>query len=73
MEFMMEVHYYIRSTSPQDNRLQAIRSRQKVQYSFSPMIIRFTVLEYSVSYLDSEKKDKEIFSIEIEYGHEPAR
>jgi hypothetical protein len=29
-------------------------------------------LEYSGSYLDSEKKKKEIFNIEIEYGHEPA-
>jgi hypothetical protein len=29
-------------------------------------------LEYSASYLDSEKKNKEIFNIEIEYGHEPA-
>jgi len=29
-------------------------------------------LEYSGSYLDSEKKNKEIFNIEIEYGHEPA-
>src|SRR5664280_2121115 len=28
-------------------------------------------LEYSGSYLDSEKKKKEIFNIEIEYGHEP--
>jgi hypothetical protein len=29
-------------------------------------------LEYSGSYLDSEKKRKDIFNIEIEYGHEPA-
>jgi hypothetical protein len=29
-------------------------------------------LEYSASYLNSEKKKKEIFNIEIEYGHEPA-
>ena len=29
-------------------------------------------LEYSGSYLDSEKKNKEIFNIEIEYGHERA-
>jgi hypothetical protein len=29
-------------------------------------------LEYSASYSYSEKKDKEIFNIEIEYGHEPA-
>jgi hypothetical protein len=29
-------------------------------------------LEYSGSYLDSEKKKKEIFNIEVEYGHEPA-
>ena len=29
-------------------------------------------LEYSGSYLDSDKKKKEIFNIEIEYGHEPA-
>ncbi len=29
-------------------------------------------LEYSGSYLDSEKKKKDIFNIEIEYGHEPA-
>ncbi len=29
-------------------------------------------LEYSGSYLDSEKKSKEIFNIETEYGHEPA-
>ena len=29
-------------------------------------------LEYSGSYLDSEKKNKEIFNIEIEYGHESA-
>jgi hypothetical protein len=29
-------------------------------------------LEYSGSYLDSLKKKKEIFNIEIEYGHEPA-
>jgi hypothetical protein len=29
-------------------------------------------LEYSGSYLNSEKKNKEIFNIEIEYGHEPA-
>jgi hypothetical protein len=29
-------------------------------------------LEYSASYLDSEKKNKEIFNIETEYGHEPA-
>ena len=29
-------------------------------------------LEYSGSYLDSEKKNKEIFNIETEYGHEPA-
>ena len=29
-------------------------------------------LEYSGSHLDSEKKNKEIFSIEIEYGHEPS-
>jgi hypothetical protein len=28
-------------------------------------------LEYSVSYLDSEKKNKEIYNIETEYGHEP--
>src|SRR5664280_2447604 len=28
-------------------------------------------LEYSASYLDSEKKNKEIFNIETEYGHEP--
>jgi hypothetical protein len=27
-------------------------------------------LEYSASYLNSEKKDREIFKIEIEYGHE---
>jgi hypothetical protein len=30
-------------------------------------------LEYSGSYLDSDKKNKEIFSIEIEYGREPAK
>ena len=29
-------------------------------------------LEYTGSYLDSGKKKKEIFNIEIEYGHEPA-
>jgi CarboxypepD_reg-like domain len=29
-------------------------------------------LEYSGSYLDSEKKKKDIYSIETEYGHEPA-
>jgi hypothetical protein len=29
-------------------------------------------LEYSVSFLNSEKKNNEIFNIEIEYGHEPA-
>ena len=29
-------------------------------------------LEYSGSYLDSEKKNKEIFNIETEYGHESA-
>ena len=29
-------------------------------------------LEYSASYLNSEKKNKEIFNIETEYGHEPA-
>jgi hypothetical protein len=29
-------------------------------------------LEYNGSYLDSEKKKKDIFNIEIEYGHEPA-
>jgi hypothetical protein len=29
-------------------------------------------LEYSGSYSDSEKKNKEIFSIDIEYGREPA-
>ena len=29
-------------------------------------------LEYSASYLDKEKKKKNIFNIEIEYGHEPA-
>ena len=29
-------------------------------------------LEYYGSYLDSEKKKKDIFNIEIEYGHEPA-
>jgi hypothetical protein len=29
-------------------------------------------LEYSASYLDSEKKSNEIFNIEIEYGHESA-
>ena len=29
-------------------------------------------LEYSASFLNSEKKNKEIFNIEIEYGHEPA-
>ncbi len=29
-------------------------------------------LEYSASFLNSEKKNKEIFSIETEYGHEPA-
>jgi hypothetical protein len=29
-------------------------------------------LEYSASYLDSEKKNKEIFNIETEYGHEAA-
>ena len=29
-------------------------------------------LEYSASFLDSEKKNKEIFNIDIEYGHEPA-
>jgi len=29
-------------------------------------------LEYSGSYLDPEKKKKEIFNIETEYGHEPA-
>jgi hypothetical protein len=29
-------------------------------------------LEYSTSFLNSEKKNKEIFSIEIEYGYEPA-
>jgi hypothetical protein len=29
-------------------------------------------LEYSGSYSDSENKKKEIFNIEIEYGHEPA-
>ena len=29
-------------------------------------------LEYSGSYLDSTKKKKDIFNIEIEYGHEPA-
>jgi hypothetical protein len=29
-------------------------------------------LEYSGSYLDSVKKKKDIFNIEIEYGHEPA-
>ena len=28
-------------------------------------------LEYSASYLNSEKKNKEIFNIEVEYGHEP--
>jgi len=29
-------------------------------------------LEYYGSYLDTEKKKKDIFNIEIEYGHEPA-
>jgi hypothetical protein len=29
-------------------------------------------LEYSASFLNSEKKKQEIFNIEIEYGHEPA-
>jgi hypothetical protein len=29
-------------------------------------------LEYSASFLNSEKKNKEIFNIETEYGHEPA-
>jgi hypothetical protein len=29
-------------------------------------------LEYSASFLNSEKKKREIFNIEIEYGHEPA-
>ena len=29
-------------------------------------------LEYSGSYLDSENKNREIFNLEIEYGHEPA-
>ncbi len=29
-------------------------------------------LEYSGFYLDSDKREKEIFNIEIEYGHEPA-
>jgi hypothetical protein len=29
-------------------------------------------LEYSASFFNSEKKNKEIFNIEIEYGHEPA-
>jgi CarboxypepD_reg-like domain len=29
-------------------------------------------LEYSASFLNSEKKNREIFNIEIEYGHEPA-
>jgi hypothetical protein len=29
-------------------------------------------LKYSGSYLDSQKKNKEIFNIETEYGHEPA-
>ncbi len=29
-------------------------------------------LEYSGSYLDSEEKNREIFNIEIEYGHEPS-
>ena len=29
-------------------------------------------LEYSGSYLDSENKNKEIFNLELEYGHEPA-
>jgi hypothetical protein len=29
-------------------------------------------LEYSASYLTSEKLNREIFNIEIEYGHEPA-
>jgi hypothetical protein len=29
-------------------------------------------LEYSASFLNSEKKNQEIFNIEIEYGHEPA-
>jgi hypothetical protein len=29
-------------------------------------------LEYSASFSNSEKKNKEIFNIEIEYGHEPA-
>jgi hypothetical protein len=29
-------------------------------------------LEYSGSYIDSEKKKKDIFNVEIEYGHEPA-
>jgi hypothetical protein len=29
-------------------------------------------LEYSASFLNSEKRNREIFNIEIEYGHEPA-
>jgi hypothetical protein len=29
-------------------------------------------LEYSASFLNSQKKNKEIFNIETEYGHEPA-
>jgi hypothetical protein len=29
-------------------------------------------LEYTASFLNSENKNKEIFNIEIEYGHEPA-
>jgi hypothetical protein len=29
-------------------------------------------LEYSTSFLNSEKKNKEIYNIKIEYGHEPA-
>ncbi len=69
---MMEVHYYIRSTSPQNDRSQVIYIQMKGAIFIQPDDYSIHKLEYSASFLNSEKKNKEIFNIEIEYGHEPA-
>ena len=43
------------------------------QYYIQPDDYSIHKLEYYGSYSDSEKKKKDIFSIETEYGHEPAQ
>ena len=69
---MTEVHYYIRSTSLQDDKITGDSIQMKGAIFIQPDDYSIHKLEYSGSYSDSEKKNREIFNIETEYGREQA-